>query len=489
MTFNQIPSGAIASAVFIEQNYKRAGIPGPLAQRVALFGQYNTGFTPTNNTAKQIFSADEAATLYGLGSMIHRMAIKLFASMAGGLVSIDVFPLAAGVGQAVGSIAFTGPATSSGTYALYISGDLVAVPVLEGDTASEIADAVAAAITAKLNLPVTAVASTGTATLTAKWVGLSGNQITIQEDLELADSASEPTGIGTVITAMTGGTSDPDITTALANFGGTFYTWVVCPYNTDTSLDILETAGDERISPAIKKPFAGVVGYNDTRANYVTWLDSRNSPWTTSAMVESSPNHPAEIAASCVGACAVSAASSPNKPFKTLKLSGIRAGSLPRWTYAQGNAVEVAGGSWIEDDGNGTVRIKDLLTTYTTNALGAVDESFRYTETVTTIQAKIDSIDQLLLSNPFDRAVLVGDTDVVSVDYALSPKSIKGYILGILDNLWIPQAWSRDRDTIAAGIIVEQNAQNVNRVDILIPDILPPSLRVIAVNYQWSFGS
>jgi phage tail sheath gpL-like len=489
ISYNAVPANAVASGVFIEQQFKRSGPPGPIPQRVALLGQYNAGKTPTNNVPVSITSVDEAASLFGRGSMLHRMARRLFAGIGAGTVLVDAFPLAAGTGGATGTITIVGPATSIGTIALYIGGDRVSVAVANNDAQNDIATAIGAAINADLDLPVTATVSTNVVTLTARNVGLAGNQITIRQDIASSDSSAEPTGLTVTIVAMSGGSADPSIATALANFGDTWYTWVVCPYNTDTSIDVLEAAGESRNDPGVKRQFAGVVGYNGTRTDFLTWLDSRNSPWTTAVPVDSSPDHPAEIAAAAVGSCAVSAQTDPSRPFKELSLPGIKPGNVAQWTYAQRNAVELAGGSSTKLDASGVIRIHDLVTTYTTNTLGAADDSFRFTVTITNMQAKIYSMDQMFLSEPFIRAKIVDDNAVTGQAYAIRPKTVKAYLINLIDSLWIAQAWSKERDAIVAGIVVEIDANNPGRINVLVPDIMAVGLRIVAVKYQWAFAA
>jgi phage tail sheath gpL-like len=487
--FNSVPAGAKASAVFIETEYKRGGVAGPIPQRVALLGQYNTGKTPTENVALNITSADDAANYFGRGSMLHRMARRLFQGLGSSTVIVDAFPLAAGTGASTGTITIVGPSVLAGTLALYIAGERVPVVVTAAMAQNDIATAVRDAINANLDLPVTATAATNVVTLTARNAGLAANQITVRRDIAAGDSSAEPTGLTVTIVSLSGGSANPSIATALTNFGGTFYTWVVCPYNEDASLDLLEAAGVARIDPGVKKPFAGVVGYTDTRANFLTWLDSRNSPWTTGVPVEGSPDHPAEIAASCVGSSAASAQSEPARPFKTLPLTGITPGAAAPWTYAQRDAVEQAGGSSTYIDSSGIVRIHDLCTTYTTNALGAADDAWGFTVTITNVQAKIYSLDQMFLSAPFDRAVVVDDDSVTAKEFAVSPKTVKSYIINLIDSQWIPEAWSKDRDSIVAGIIAEINGTNAGRIDVLVPDVIAVGLRIMAVKYQYSFAA
>ena len=487
--FSLVPGSAIASAVFIEQEYKRSGVGGLLLpQKVALIGQFNVGKTPTANQPLAITSADEAANYFGLGSMLHLMAKALFAGLGTSGVEVDAFPVGDGTGTAAGAIAVSGTSTTAGTISLYIAGKLVTVAVASGTVKADIATAIANAINADLDLPVTATALDDDVTITCRWVGLSGNQINIAQDLGSGDASGEPASVTLTITPMASGSADPSIETALANLNTTFYTWVVCPYNADASCDLLEASGAARIDPGVKKPFIGVVGSVAARADYLTWLSSRNSPWTTSFCVEGSPNHPAEIAAAVVGVCSKSADADPSRPFKTLLLPGIMPGAGADWTWAQKDAVETAGGSTYFTS-NGSVGIYDLLTTYVTNALGAVDESWRYTETIANIQAKIYSLDQLFSGTPFDRAVVVDDDAVTSKQYAISPKRVKAYVINLVDNLWIPEGWSKERDSIVAGILAEIDSTNPGRINVLIPDVITTGLRIMAIKYQWSFAA
>jgi len=489
ITFSKVPSNAIASGVFIESEYKKGVISGLFQQRIAVLGQYNSGFSPTENVAYQLTSADECAAAFGYGSSLHRMGIKLFNNLGSSGVFVDFFPLDEGTGTTTGTITVTGTSTSSGALSFYISGDLVTVQVENGSSNTAVATSINAAINANISLPVTSTVLSNVVTLTSKNVGLSQNQITLRQNINIGDAERSPVGVSIVITQMTGGTADPSISTALNNFSNTFYTVVVCPFNSDTSLDLLESFGETRISPEVKKPFIGVSGFCGTRANLITFLESRNSPWTTVVPVENSPNHPGEIAAACSAVIAASAQVEPARPFKNLQILSVNSGGVPDWTYDQKNQIEILGGSTTYTDSSGTVVIGDLLTTYTQNSQGAQDDSWRFTVTISNIQAKINSIDTMFLSPPFDRSVIVDDASVTGKEFAISPKRVKSYIIDLVDSLWIPQAWSKNRDEIVSGIQVEIDSQNPGRINVLIPDILAVGLRVVAVKYQWSFSA
>ena len=126
-----------------------------------------------------------------------------------------------------------------------------------------------------------------------------------------------------------------------------------------------------------------------------------------------------------------------------------------------------------------------------TSAGGASDAatSWRYLTTILKLQAKVYSLDQLCSGEPFSRAIIVGDADKTSKRYAISPKTAKAYAIKLIDDLWIPQAWSKNRDTIVAGIVAEIDSGNPARINLLIPDVMSAELAIMAVKYEWGFSS
>lgn len=487
--FSFVPANAVASGVFVEQKNVRLSFGSLLIpQKIALLGQYNSDKTPVDYVPRLLTSADDAASLYGNGSMLHLMAIKAFAGH--GTVPIYAFPLPdenLSV-AAAGSITVANAATAAGTISLYIAGQKLSIPVANGTAHTAVATAIGAAINAKVSLPVTATVVGATVNLTSKWKGLSANGITIEVDLGTGEDELEPTGTTLTIVDMASGDVDPSIEDALAEFGDTWYTFVAMPYADNTNLDLLEALWTARIAPTIKRPFVGMVGTVATYANFVTALSSRNSPATTFIPVESSPNLICELAAAAAGVCAASAQANPAQPYKTLTLPGILAGAgVAPLTYAQKDALEQLGGSVVEPQTDGTVRIYDLVTTYTTNALGAADDAWRYPETIANVMAKIYSLDNLFTGTPFDRAIVVDDDAISGLDYAISPKRVKGFVIKLIDDLWIPNAWSKNRDDIVASVSAEINSGNAGRIDVELTDVIAAGLRIVAVKYNWTF--
>ena len=488
ISFDTVPGGAAASAVFLEEAGVRVGVGGLLIpHRIAILGQYNSGKTPTVNVPVLISSADEAASLYGRGSMLHLMARKSFAQAPN--VPIYTIPLAeAGGGTAAtGSIVATSPATGAGTLALFIGGQKVQVGIASGDTTSQLATKIAAAINAALDLPVTASANTATVTLTARHKGTFGNDIRIQRDLDSGDAAASPAGVALTLNAMSTGATNPDATTALANLGGTWYTVIASPYQDATNIAALEAAAALRAGSDIKRPFLAVFGYTGTKANFQSAVSARNSKFAAWVPVEDSPSIPAEVAACAAALFGARQQIQPGTPMRGRTLVGIRAGQAASWTYSDEQTTVLSGGSTTRSVFDGTIVMMDFATTYKTNPLGATDETYRFANWLGNWQTKLYSLDTVFLSAPFIDAVVVDDNAVTSVEYAISPNTVKAYAVDLVRLLWEPLALTKEADAVVAGIKTEIDSTNPGRINLLIPDVHAAGLRIIAGRVQWSF--
>jgi len=494
-TFTSVPNNAVASAVFIEQQFKKSGSSTSfIPERVALHARFLAAKSPTVNVPQAVTSADDVAAIAGYGSEAHFMAKALFDNMGALPALVDYFPLTDGTTAATGTVVFATNASSAGQWTVYVCGRPVTFSVASGDTPTVQGQALADAITADLTFPASAVNATGTVTFTSKWKGASANLLTLAKNYYGSEVALQPGGTTMTVTTFASGATYPSLPVFSTIYGNTFYTLILIGMNDATTATALETCFTSRVDPGIKKPTVGIMGFTGTYAAFNTAIGSvgtptRNSPGSCYVPVESSPMYPGQIAAAVAGQVARSANTDPSRPFKTLPLLGILPSTTAApWTYTQQDTVEKNGGSVTEIVG-GQVVIKDLLTTYKVNAGGSADDSWRYVCTVTNIQQKEYSIQTLFTSEPFIRAKVLTDDDVsAGQDYALNPNDVKTYIIGMVDG-WIEQKWSKNRDTIVAGITVDIDGTNPGRFNILIPDVIVVGLRIVAVKYTWAFSA
>lgn len=488
ISFSEVPANAYASGVFVEQEHiNRVVEAGSITQKILLIGQANTGKTPDPAVIQPITSIAQARSRYGNGSMLALMAERALAVSG----SVELYASAFGDGDltsgaaAEGSIVITGAATEAGMLSFYLAGQQVLVSVANEDDATAIATAIAAAINANVNLPVTATSALGTVTITAKFQGVAGNQITVRQNVVSTDSDSSPSGVLVTCSDLSAGAGEPDISEALDAMGNVWYTTIACGYISTTAYDELKAKGDVLSNPIEKRMFVSFMGSVLAYADYLTLLGNFNSQWVSVCNVPLSESPAFEIAASVSGAAARGAQADPARPARSLTLSGIR-GANEGWTYTQRNAVVLAGGGTTITGSDDGVAIEDLVTTLTTDTLGNLEDAWRFVETVYNIQTKIYQLDIIFSDSPFTRSVVVDDDSVTAKAYAIRPKTVKAFAIQLVDK-WIGEGWSRERDAIVNGIVAEIDTGNAGRINLLIPDIIAAGLKIVAVKYEWSF--
>ena len=184
ISFNKVAVNLRTPGVFTEYDASQATLGAGIQPYLALIiGQKIAGGTQDALTPIRITSAAQAKNYFGEGSILHRQAIAWFEENTSSEVWAVAFDDPSGSVAATGDIVFTGPATAAGTLSLYIGGIRVQVGVASGDTATEIAAAVVAAIGNVANLPITAAVNGSDDTqvdFTAKNKGTLGNDIDLR---------------------------------------------------------------------------------------------------------------------------------------------------------------------------------------------------------------------------------------------------------------------------------------------------------------------
>lgn len=199
--FFEIGSSIRKPGKYFEFNTRLAvrTLPGNL-QRVLMMTPILPTGTAQHLQIVDIYSDEQAATFFGRGSLGHLMARAAIKSNP--YLSLQMIGSRGSQTQiaATGKITLTGPATAAGEVKATINGTDVTAAVSDADTAQAIATALAAAITAKSSLPVTASAQAAVVTLTAKQPGTAGNAITVV-------SSATATGVTATVADMAGGSS------------------------------------------------------------------------------------------------------------------------------------------------------------------------------------------------------------------------------------------------------------------------------------------
>ena len=174
----------------------------------------------------------------------------------------------------------------------------------------------------------------------------------------------------------------------------------------------------------------------------------------------------------------------PARPLQTLPLLGFRA-PVPaaRFVFAENQALLHSGVSTLAYEG-GEARIQRAVTTYRVNAFGEPDVSFLDVTTLATLSYVLRSMRQRI-TQKFPRHNLANDGTRFGPGQAIvTPNIIRSELiahyselefLGLVENV----------EAFKSHLIVERNATDPNRIDVVYPPDLVNQLRIFAVLAQF----
>lgn len=451
----------------------------------------------------------QAIALFGAGSLAAAMVEEyLLADPVGALYVLPMADAGGGV-AATGKLSFTGPATAAGSLALYIAGRVVNVAVTAAMTAPQLATAVAAAINASISsngvlLPVSAAVNgvnNFEVDLTARNKGTQGNAIDLRLNYYGSLSGEAvPAGIAVAITAMANGATDPDITGLDAILGDTNYDFIAVPWATATQLNALQTLmSDNGGRWAFNRQvyghvFAAKMDADATGATNIAFGLTRNDRHLTCVSYEPSPPAPWLVAAGFMGAAAQSLRADPARPLQTLSIPGLLAPPRnARYTWATQNTLLSSGMALMQYNADGTCSILRSVTTYQKNAANVPDASFLDAETLYSIMKFVRGM-KAAWGRAFPRAKLADDGTNFGAGTTFkkgrpdqpitTPKGVKAVAIAQY-MVFISEGLCENVDLFADGLIVQRNANDASRVDVLLDPIFVSGLRVLAAMVEF----
>ncbi|MCX5496436.1 hypothetical protein OSH11_17145 [Kaistia dalseonensis] len=490
ISFNQIPANWRLPLYYAEVDPSKAG-QNVLDQPALIWGHKLASGSATLDVPVPVGSLNQAQALFGIGSMLERsVAAFLKNDQASEIWCIPVAEPAAGV-VAAGSFTVTGPATAAGTLSVYIAGQLVEIAVASGDTATAIATALAAAINGSATLPVTAAAAAGVVTTTARWKGLTGNDIRLAVNLGgVSAGQALPGGVGVAIVQMTGGTGTPLLGNAIAGLGDDPYEYVSFPWNDSTSLNAIEAEfgfGDAGRWGWLRQLYGHVFSaYRGTYSSLIAFGAGRNSGVTS--ILEIEPDMPTpiwEVAAAYTAQAARSLLNDPARPLQTLPLYGVAgAPKGSRFRASERNTLTMSGFAVQDVRADGTVQIVREQTTYQTNAYGVTDTAYGLVTTLATL-ARLFRNQKQVITSKYGRHKLANNGTRFGPGQAIvTPNTIRAELVaqyaadeydGLVENL----------AAFKTGLIVERDSGNPDRLNILYDPDLVNQLRMFAVLAQF----
>ena len=489
VSFNYIPANVRVPLFYAEMDNTQAGY-FTQNKRSLLIGQKLASGSAVVNTAYLVSTTDAAKTLFGTGSMLARMhALYRQQDSFGEVWCIALADAGAGV-AATGTITVTGPATAAGVINLYIAGQRVQVSVGATDAATVIAASINAAINAATDLPVTSTVSTNVVTLTCRWKGATGNDIMVLDSFRgFAGGETLPTGIALAYTGWANGATNPTLPgNAITAMGDDEYDYVIHPYTDSASLDAFVIEYNDSVGRwAWSRQVYGHVycALRGTLSALTTAGGLRNDPHHTIAGIDvDTPNPCWEYAAAYGAANALGLNVDVARPTQTLPLTGIlapRAGKRFLLTERQSLLNYGIATSFVS---GGQLRIERAITTYQKNTWGQADPSYLDSETL----HQLTEITRRLrnrITQKYPRHKLANDGTRFGAGQAIvTPSVIRGELLaeysdmeqlGLVENATLFNKY----------LIVERDAGNPNRINVLLPPDLVNQLRIFALLNQF----
>ena len=483
-----IPSALRVPLFYAEMDNSMAN-SGSSTLRGLVIGQVNDDAAHESIGKLILVSRSElAGQIGGAGSVLHGMHQAYRKNDTFG----EVWCLPVKVTQgaaAAGKVTITGAATASGVLNVYIAGVRVQVSVVNGDTPTAVAAATAAAINAKPGMYVTAQAAAGVVSLAAKFKGLLGNDIQLQINrLGTAGGESTPAGIAVEFTPMAGGAGAPELQEALAAVGDEDFEFIGCAFTDAGSLDALrdwmnDSTGrwswNQQIYGHVYGARRGALG------ELVAFGSARNDQHTTLHGFEPGVPQPAwEVAGAWLARTAVFIGADPARPTQTGVLTGIDAAPVgERFMLDERQSLLTSGIATAYATG-GACRMERAVTTYQKNAFGVEDDSYLDSETLHT-SAYVLRYLKARITSKYPRHKLANDGTKYGPGQAIvTPVVIRGELIaayGELEKLGIVE----NLELFKQYLIVERNALNPNRLDVLFPPDYVNQLRVFALVNQF----
>lgn len=488
VSFNNIPSNIRVPLFYAEMDNSMANSAGA-DLKTLLIGQMTSDGEAVAGKPVLVTGDSMGKALFGRGSVLAQLNSAYRTNDTYGEVWAIPLADAEGSAKASGTFTISGEATATGTVFAYIGDALVTTNVAIGDDASTIATNVAASINAKLDLPVTAAAEGGVVTLNAKNGGVLGNDIMLSVNRQgYAAGEQNPEGVGIAVVTMAGGTGTPDLSVAVDAMGDEEYDFIAMPYADINSLDTFKTVMNDisgRWSPT-SQIYGHVYSVKrDTVANLQSFGSGRNDQHATVIGVEPAVASEAiKVLGAYVARCAKSILNDPARPLQTLELIGITAAPEgERFTLNEKQTLLTSGIATTYVAG-GYMRIERAITTYQKNAFGDNDNSYLDSETLHTLAYIIRQL-KTCITSKYNRHKLANDgTRYGSGQAVVTPSVIRGELIAQYAKLEA-KAIVEDAKSFADNLIVERNADDPNRLDVLLPPDLVNGLRIFAVLNQF----
>lgn len=482
--FNSILATIRTPGNYVEFDGSKAlqGVPQIPHKALIIAPRLTTG-TVAAATPFRINSPAEAETKFGR----HSIGSFMGKAFKGGNPYTELWGIGVadngGGAAAAGVLTIAGTATAAGSIYLYVAGIRIPVAIASGTTAAQAVTAVIAAAAA-YELPVTLADGTGdTIDVTAQNKGTTGNQIDLRFNHNEGEFA--PAGLTlTVTTPMAGGATDGSVSGAITALGDVQYNTIASAWGDDTNLDLIEAELLTRWGPMEQREGHVWSGVKGSQGTMTTAGNARNSFLSSYMGTGLSPSPTYVWAASVAAIDAAQCEVDPFRPRTTLAISGVVAPKpAERLTRTERDTLLSDGVSTFTVDNSGVCQVERLITTYqTTNSVA--DATYLDIMTPRGLAALRYSL-RAMVAIKYPRHKLADDgTNFGPGQPVVTPSILRSDILALYKG-WEALGWVENFEAFAAGLIVERDEADRNRVNVLLPPDLINALFVTATNMQF----
>ena len=487
ISFNEIPAPVRVPFTFVEFDNSGA-IQGPIskAYKALLIGQMLSTGLATELQQYSITSDEQAKELFGAGSMLYHM-VKSWRknNKFMELKVIPVLDLDAGV-KAAGSIKFNGTATKAGILCLYVAGEAIKIAVAAGDTGAVIATSAVAKIAALTDLPITSAVDgvdTAKVNLTFKHKGEVGNYTDIRvnyyEGEVLPEGLTAPT-----IVAFANGAGNPDLEDLIAAIPEIQYEAIVCPYTDSANLALLDEEMAYRWGPILQATGIVYTAKTGSFGDLSTFGDSKNSKALVVFEAHEMASPVYNVASAMAATVMDSISKDQARPVQTLEVFGLLpAARKDLFKLEERNLLLFDGIATHVTDEFGKIKLERVITTYKKNNAGADDPSYLDIYPIYILDYYRYSWKNRL-SLKFPRHKLADDSDRVLPSNVVTPNVIRAEAINHYKDM-MDLGLVEDLDAFIAGLIIERNASDPNRLDQLLTPDMMNQLMINGVQLKW----
>ena len=504
ISFQQIPSTVGVPGTYIEfdgTNARRGQAGKPY--KLFVYGQMaapKTILNPNGSTVSedipvQVNSAALATTYFGPGSLLsHMLQVMFKLNSVTELWVVPQYDAAAGVARVLTieyATVYTVPAVNPGVEKLYIGDRSYAVAVAAGNTAAVVATAIAANINADKYALFVATVATSVVTLTAKNKGECANDVQIVAQYN--DGDASPAGAFVTVVQATPGLQNPSVAAGIASASTLYMTHVVMPYNDTTNYALILAEAQDRWGPLPnatslgngQDDFVVFAAQRGTEAAFSTFMATRNSEYVTTAMIEPGQvingvqygglmSSAWQFAAGYAALSAMLTSAVANNPHQNAVLNCLKpAPAVCRFPWnVRNRAVLNIGAAIYKYNDSNQVLFEAAITERLTTDTGVPTDAERRLETQFA-KSYVRWSTRVMLETQFPRNRLADDGTPGLPNNVATPLMVKGAIVALCKNVWVPLGIVENFEQFKDSLIVERSIEDCNTIKFqMFPDLV-----------------